>query len=198
MFIRNEKRFNPYVAHQINGTNFYPGYFIKHPEKREENGISEIADPIRESDETHYVQEINEFPYIINTPKPVESVQNVVWQKIKSHRDRLTESGGYMVDGKWYHSDTGSKVLQIGLVMMGSNIPANLQWKTMDGSFVTMTSALANLVFGAAAIQATSIFAVAEQHRLNIMALTDVNDIAEYDWKTGWPEVYEDTIQQTP
>lgn len=35
----------------------------------------EIADPVRESDETHYVQEIDEYPYVINTPKPPEMLE---------------------------------------------------------------------------------------------------------------------------
>ena len=39
----------------------------------------------------------------------------------------------------------------MGLVMLGDNIPAGLQWKTMDGSFVVMTPSLAQQVFAAAA-----------------------------------------------
>ena len=51
----------------------------------------------------------------------------------------------------------------MGLVMMGANIPAGLQWKTMDGSFVTMTQEPAGQVFAAAAASDAALFARAEQ-----------------------------------
>lgn len=44
----------------------------------------EIADPVRESDETHYVQEIDEYPYIINTPKPPEQLDAQHNAKVKA------------------------------------------------------------------------------------------------------------------
>lgn len=65
------------------------------------------------------------------------------WEAIKAERERRTQQGGYQVAGKWFHSDTFSRGQQLGLVYLGSNIPEGLMWKTMDGTYVEMTQAMA-------------------------------------------------------
>lgn len=121
------------------------------------------------------------------------------WEQIKLYRDYLTQNGGYkvVVGGvdKWFHSDVFSRVRQVGLVMLGADIPPTLQWKTMDGSFVTMTPALAQQIFQAAAAKEIAHFAKAEEHHAALQALTTVEEIAAYDWKAGWPEVWVPTTQ---
>ena len=108
------------------------------------------------------------------------------WEDIKRERDRRTQQGGYQVAGKWYHSDTLSRTQQMGLVMMGAGIPNGLQWKTMDGSFITMTQTLAGQVFAAAAASDAAIFARAEQ----IKAAMD-SDPAAFDLSAqSWPAVF--------
>ena len=109
------------------------------------------------------------------------------WNAIKTERDRRIQQGGYKVGAKWYHSDTFSRTQQMGLVMLGANIQANLQWKTMDGSFVTMTQQLAGQVLAAAAASDQAIFAAAEAHR---QAMEASADPAAYDFSTGWPKVF--------
>ena len=109
-----------------------------------------------------------------------------VWGSIKLERDRR-KAGGVKVGEKWFHSDDGSRIQLMGLVMMGASLPANLQWKTMDGSFITMTPALAQQVFTGQAASDQTIFAVAEAHRLAMQASADP---AAYDYSTGWPKVF--------
>lgn len=106
-----------------------------------------------------------------------------IWSLIKAERDRRNR-GGYKVGALWFHSDPGSRIQQLGLVMMGANIPNDLQWKTMDGSFVTMTLTLAQQVFAAAAASDQAIFAAAETHKAAMEACADP---ASYDFSTGWP-----------
>lgn len=109
------------------------------------------------------------------------------WEAIKQERDRRAQSGGYQVAGKWFHSDTFSRTQQMGLVMMGAGIPGGLQWKTMDGSFVTMTQTLAGQVFAAAAASDAALFARAEQIK-SAMEAAPVNfDLASQ----AWPAVFE-------
>ena len=104
------------------------------------------------------------------------------WEAIKTERDRRTQSGGYQAAGKWFHSDTFSRTQQMGLVMLGANIPADLQWKTMDGSFVTMTQTLAGQVFAAAASSDAALFARAEQIKA-VMEADPVNfSLASQTW----------------
>jgi len=113
------------------------------------------------------------------------------WDAIKAERDRRKLEGGYKVAvsgvDKWFHSDTFSRTQQIGLVMFGAGIPAGLQWKTMDGSFVTMTQSLAAQVFAAAGAQDVATFAAAEAHKT---AMEESEDPAGYNFSGGWPAIY--------
>ena len=125
--------------------------------------------------------------YSDNQPIPsTVQIKARAWDAIKAERDRR-KSGGVKVGAKWFHSDDGSRIQQIGLVMMGASIPANLQWKTMDGTFITMTQTLASQVFQAVAASDQAIFAAAETHRAAMEASADP---ASYDFSTGWPKVY--------
>ena len=112
--------------------------------------------------------------------------QGLTWGGIKAERDRR-KVGGVKVGSKWFHSDDGSRIQQMGLVMMGTSIPADLQWKTLDGSFVTMTQAVAQSVFAAAAANDQAIVAVAEGHRVAMEASADP---AAYDFSTSWPAIF--------
>lgn len=113
-----------------------------------------------------------------------------MWERIKAHRDELSDNGGYkvIVNGvdKWFHSDAKSKTQQLGLVIAGPAVPA-IQWKTMDGTFITMSQAWAAVIFNAAATQDATIFAVAEGHRVAMMASENP---ATYDFSGGWPAVF--------
>jgi hypothetical protein len=106
---------------------------------------------------------------------------------IKSERDRRIQICGYKVGNNWYHSDTFSRTQQMGLVMLGANIPAGTKWKTMDGSFVTMTQTLAGQIFAAAVAKDIATFAAAETHIAAVKASDTPNS---YDFSQGWPEVY--------
>lgn len=108
------------------------------------------------------------------------------WEAIKLERDKRTQQGGYQAAGKWFHSDTFSRTQQMGLVMMGGDIPVGLQWKTMDGSFVTMTQTLAGQVFAAAAASDAALFARAEQ----IKALADADPEKFNLSAQTWPPVF--------
>jgi hypothetical protein len=112
--------------------------------------------------------------------------KSAMWEKIKAERDRR-KAAGVQVGAHWFHSDDPSRIQQIGLVMMGANLPANLQWKTMSGAFVTMTQALAGQIFQAVAAKDQAIFAKAEQHKAAMEAAANPLD---YNHLTGWPAVY--------
>jgi hypothetical protein len=106
---------------------------------------------------------------------------------IKAERDRRIQSGGFKVGAKWFHSDTFSRTQQMGLVMLGANIPANTPWKTMDGTTVVMTQQLAQQIFAAAAASDIAIFAAAETHRIALEACADPSS---YDISAGWPKAF--------
>lgn len=109
------------------------------------------------------------------------------WTAIKTERDRRAEQGGYQVSEKWFHADQKSRSQQQGLVLLGAKIPPNLQWKTMDGSFVTMTQQFACLVLEAAVASDQTIFAAAEIHKVAMEASPDP---LAYDFSDGWPKAF--------
>lgn len=109
------------------------------------------------------------------------------WDAIKVERDRRNEQGGFKVGTNWFHSDQRSRSQQLGLALLGASIPAGLQWKTMDGTFVTMTQQLAGQVLAVAAASDQAIFASAEVHKA---AMEASQDPAAYDFSDGWPAIY--------
>ena len=109
------------------------------------------------------------------------------WEAIKVERDRRKYLG-VKVGQHWFHSDDPSRIQQLALAMMGANIPAGLQWKTLTLSpppvFVEMTPQLAGGIFQATAASDAAIFAAAEAHRMAMEA----SDTPEgYDFSGGWP-----------
>jgi hypothetical protein len=117
---------------------------------------------------------------------PLATRQAAAWERIKAERDRRKVLG-VKVGAHWYHSDADSRIQQLGLVIMGSNVPA-VQWKTLTLSgqpvFVTMTQALAGGIFQGTAAADAAIFAAAEAHRVAMEA----SDTPEsYSFAGGWP-----------
>lgn len=124
----------------------------------------------------------------IAVPQP-QATAGEMWERIKAERDSRTETGGFHAGGHWFHSDQKSRSQQLGLVLLGAAIPAGLQWKTMDGTFVPMTAALAQQILAAAASYDQAVFAVAEAHKAAMAALPDPS---AYDFSGGWPPAYGD------
>lgn len=120
-------------------------------------------------------------PPSINLP----AVKSTAWEQIKASRDQRKD-GGALVNGKWFHTDIDSRIQQLALVLMGATVPA-VQWKTMDGTFVTMSQTLAGQIFAAVAALDMAIFATAETHRTAMEASATP---ATYDFSTGWPAHY--------
>lgn len=113
-----------------------------------------------------------------------------MWRAIQAERDRR-QSNGVKVGDNWFHSDNTSRIQQMALVIFGSNLPANIMWKTLNGAFVEMTNALALQIFQSSAAQDVAIFTVAEQHKAAMLALANP---LEYDFSGGWPPTYTGSI----
>jgi len=113
--------------------------------------------------------------------------QAQAWTNIKTERDRRTSTGGYQAAGYWFNSDTPSRIQIMALVMLGANVPSGLQWKTMDGTFVTMTSTLAQQVFAAASASDQAIFAYAVNLQTQVNNSTNPLQI---DIMSGWPKIF--------
>lgn len=123
----------------------------------------------------------------VSPPAPPAQDLSPILNQIKAIRDHKAQQGGFPAAGKWFHSDVFSRSQQIGLVIIGPNIPPGLQWKTMDGSFVPMTQVLAGQIFASAAAQDTAIFTYAEVLSGQVQNAQDPYSI---DINAGWPATY--------
>lgn len=112
-----------------------------------------------------------------------------VWEAIKAERDRR-KGLGVKVGEHWFHSDTDSRIQQIGLTKF---IPPGTVWKTLtytpQPAFVPMTPELADAIVEATAISDVAIFTAAEVHRKAMEASADPGS---YDFTAGWPASIED------
>lgn len=138
-----------------------------------------------------YLESGDPIPSQTQLDSDIQSMNiTMMWNAIKAERDYRAATGGYKVGTYWYHSDQVSRTQQIALVILGANIPANLQWKTMTGAFATMTQTLAGQIFGAAVQSDNTIFNMAQQHLTNMTA--SANPLS-YDFSTGWPQTFQES-----
>ena len=124
-------------------------------------------------------------------PEPLATRQAAAWERIKAERERR-KSLGVKFGAHWYHSDADSRIQQLSLFVMGSNVPP-VQWKTLTASgapvFVTMTQAIAAGIFQGTASSDAAVFAAAETHR---MAMEASSTPEAYDFSGGWPVAFGD------
>lgn len=117
----------------------------------------------------------------------IDIARESAWKRIQAERD-LRKGGGVHVGANWFHSDDTSRIQQIALTMLGSNLPPGIMWKTMQGTFVSMTPTLAMQIFQSIIAQDQKIFAQAEYHRQHM--ILDGNDPDVYDYSSGWPQTF--------
>jgi len=123
-------------------------------------------------------------------PTNVPADTELMWRKIQQKRDYVKMAGvkaQVQGDDKWFHSDDSSRIQHLGLIIMGAGIPPNVQWKTMDGSFISMNQNIASQIFSAVAALDMGAFAAAETHKAAMMVSPTP---LTYDFSTGWPETY--------
>ncbi len=140
----------------------------------------------------------------------VLAAKEEMWEKIKVFRDKRKYAGVRVSVGGtyyWIHSDEASRIQHLGLAISSlmhvirsilsiTDFPAfpnDLKWKTMESNnfgepvWLLMTWVVALQLFGADVILEGSCFAMAEWHRQHLM---QSNDPYNYNYTTGWPEVY--------
>jgi hypothetical protein len=137
-------------------------------------------------------------------------VQDAMWERIKTERDGAPveggrSDGGVLVDVHWFHSDIVSRVKWLGLkdsardMLLAGALPDDaividgepVLWKTMAGDFVPVTVQMALDVVEAVKVLDKRIFKTAEMHRAQLLAAYDPST---YDYTTGWPQRYIDTL----
>lgn len=181
LHIRGGRRFNIFAGSVIDGVRYAN---FRDPGLWAGLGISEIDEPAPPDDYDDMLYqrvESDEAPYVTYAQRPAAERSAIRWERIKQIRDELTDEGGCFVAGKWFHTDPKSKQQQQALRMLGASLPADVWWKTMDGSFISLTPEIVADLFAAQVQREMAIFAVAEAKRLDS---TPINE--------GWPDRYVD------
>lgn len=111
-----------------------------------------------------------------------------MWEKIKDKRS-LQAFTGVRIEDSWFHTDEES-LRNYQLCWIRSELPEfnPPYWKTMSGSFISMTKDLLEKIIAKAYDKGQHDFKVAEMHR---QALWKSNDPLNYDFSTGWSETYQ-------
>lgn len=115
-----------------------------------------------------------------------EDAVKVGWEKIKEERG-IRQNGGVQIENKWFQTDEASRIQYLSLRMMGESMPSTIKWKTMDNTFIPMTSAMVAKIFSAIVNQDQLIFSVAEQHKAKLQASTNPS---QYDFMSDWPTTF--------
>lgn len=161
---------------------------------------SDTADfiAITQEDYQTYVQSIN--PEVIYQDGKIISISNLlsadeikqanqemIWSAIKDKRTDNIYSGVYVASvDKWFHTDESSRIQYLALITLPS-LPDNLQWKTMDNSFITLTRPLLTELTSAMLIKEQQDFMNAERHKQLMMR---VDNPLDYDYSDGWSAIY--------
>lgn len=119
---------------------------------------------------------------------PTEKIREKKLQDIQQLRDKKLAQGGFKVGDNWFHSDIFSRTQQLGLTVLGNNLPNNIDWKTMGKNKVRLTPQVVQQIFGAAVQQDNAIFTYAEGLSTAVKAASDPSSI---DITVGWPETFE-------
>jgi hypothetical protein len=142
--------------------------------------------------------DVNGNPVAVDQPKATTAE---MWELIKARRDLITKSGGTHVGTAWFHSDSDSRIQQLGLkdeardmLAAGAQVTdllvidgAPVPWKTMSGTFVPMTVQMALDIVAAVKVLDKRAHTVAETHRVAMEASADPS---AYDFSADWPVVY--------
>jgi hypothetical protein len=114
-----------------------------------------------------------------------------VWERIKAERDRRQIDGGVQVGDHWFLSTDRATSEYNTIVNTTRGIPettiVRAGWRTMDGTEVDMTPALALQILTAGIARRCAIDDAAQTHKA---AMEAVVDPSSYDFSAGWPKVF--------
>jgi hypothetical protein len=139
---------------------------------------------------------------LVNPFPPLSLAQQRINQclRIKEIRDKRKAGGVKVPVGGipyWFHTDDASRAqyaLMDGIAIRNA-LPADYVleagWKTMSGDYVPFTVGTLHAVISAGFANETAVFNNAKTHADAVMAS---NTPETYDYTTGWPVTYADTL----
>lgn len=112
-----------------------------------------------------------------------------LWEAVKTKREKVLTSGVFVKSlNKWFHTDSVSQLSYTrAKEYFDIKHDGEIQWKTMDNSFVTLDKDKLNDVVIKIFENSQKIYKIAEQHRHRIENSVDLDN---YDINSDWTETY--------
>ena len=115
--------------------------------------------------------------------------QAQVWELIKQKRYENSLGGVYIARvGKWFQTGEEEKTKYLGLDKVIDKL-GEIDWKCADNSFIKMNRTLLDEIFLQMVVTENADHINAEKHR---MAMMSAENPLEYDYSSGWAEIYEE------
>lgn len=123
------------------------------------------------------------FPILVDPPISTLIAKQI--ELIKAERDRRLLVCGYEVNGQWFKSDPLSRSQQHARSLQGEDLPAGIEWETLDGADVEITPDLVRAVLAA---EIASDDAISAHAKKLIEAVKNSLDPLEVNLYQGWPK----------
>ncbi len=182
MFIDNDTKL------RVNINAPYKGFSrLDTPAIRAAANAVEIAEPVRGDEQFYYNTEQDASPYLVVTPKSVESIRETMKAKVKAMRDQK-ETEGFIYMTKPFDSDERSvaRITSAALTAMAVGPTFTIDWTAADNSVVTIDQAAMLGMPAALAMNANALHSAAKAHKTAIDA-ADFDTLTTYDINAGWP-----------
>jgi len=147
--------------------------------------------------EFYFVNEVldkDKLTYI-NTPKDLGSIRELLWNKIKVHRDSLLESGVKIGD-YWFHNDVKSRTQWERMISRSSGtqdstpyLISNVQveWQVLGGFSVPLTTGKIKEVVNGMELNEAIIFNIARTKKSELESLS-IEELEAYDIYDKFPK----------
>ena len=129
--------------------------------------------------------------------KALEDLRALLWESIKAYR-LFKSTDGTLVSSinKWAHTDEVSQITYTRAKdYLELHPDETVNWKMLDGYFVKISADLLKEICSNVFYVGQEAFIAAEKHKHKISLIKDIGQLEEYDYKTGWPTTYSDTIE---
>ena len=154
-----------------------------------ENGNLIISAP--QPSEYHDFDE-QEWQWVLNKErhdKYLVEKRHELWEAVKAKREEILVSGVYVKSlGKWFHTDSVTQLAYTRAKEYFDIKPdSEIQWKTMDNTFVTLNKEKLGDVVVAIFEKSQEVYKAAEIHKHKIQTSVDLEN---YSADAGWVETY--------
>jgi hypothetical protein len=109
---------------------------------------------------------------------------DAVWEEIQAECTRRTLHGGVLVGDTWFQTDSDSRSKYLGMKLMGNDLSASAQWKTLNGNLKSLTPQVITDIINAITVSDQALMMAAEAKKIELFASSSP---ATYLVTSGWP-----------